>query len=370
MRKIISLICLLMPLTAAADELQLQENAPERYVVVKGDTLWDISAKFFKDPWKWPQIWGYNKDTIKDPHWIYPGDVVYLDPNTKTLHVGDSSATPPATAGTGTPDAADSAAIPAVDDVSGSSNTVAQKYMPRAKILPGTSDAIPTISLVTIGPFLKRPLVIDDDDLSSSPRLVGTQDHKELLGQGDVAYASNMPDNQGLRWQIYRPSITFIDPDTKEILGREVVYLGDAYVERFDDISTLTITKSVLEIEKGDYFAQAATGFSTNYLPRPPSTTINAKVISIYGGVEQAGQSAVITINKGRREGLEEGHVLALYIKGDVIKSGSLFKPNIQLPDVKNGLIFVFRVFEKVSYAVVMESKLPIKVLDRASTPD
>lgn len=370
MRKIISLICLLMPLTAVADELQLQENAPERYVVVKGDTLWDISAKFFKDPWKWPQIWGYNKDTIKDPHWIYPGDVVYLDPNTKTLHVGEAATPTSNSTETASPSVVDTAAIPSVDDVSGSSNTTPQKYFPKAKILPGRSDAIPSISLAVIGPFLKRPLVIDDGILATAPRLVGTQDHKELLGQGDIAYVSNLPSDQGLRWQIYRPGVTFIDPDTKEILGQEVVYLGDAYAERFDEISTLSITRSILEIEKGDYFAQAATGFSTNYLPRPPSSPINAKVISIYGGVEQAGQSAVITLNKGRREGLEEGHVLAIYIKGDVVKSGNLFKPNIQLPDVKNGLIFVFRVFEKVSYALVMESKLPIKVLDRASNPD
>jgi hypothetical protein len=361
MRKIISLICLLMPLTALADELQLQENAPERYVVVKGDTLWDISAKFFKDPWKWPQIWGYNKDTIKDPHWIYPGNVVYLDADSKTLHIGEPSSSSSAADGTTTP---------SVEEVVSSSSSETVKLSPKARLLPSSSEAIPAISLRVIGPFLQRPLVIEDGELDIAPRLVGTYEQRHLLGADDVAYASGMDANRGQRWQIYRPSVTFIDPDTKEVLGHEVVYLGDAVVDKFDEISTLRITKSVLEIHKGDYFAQTVTGFSSNYLPRAPSTNISASVISIYGGVHQAGQNNVITLNRGRRDGLENGHVLALYHKGDVIKNPGWFTPDTVLPDARYGLVFVFRVFEKVSYALVMESKVPIQLLDRASTPE
>jgi hypothetical protein len=366
MRKIISLICLLMPLTAAADDLQLQENAPERYVVVKGDTLWDISAKFFKDPWKWPQIWGYNKDTIKDPHWIYPGDVVYLDPNTKTLHVGEAPAPASETAAVTNP----SATVPDVDDVTASSGADAVKLLPKARVISGTSEAIPSISLKVIGPFLQRPLVIEDDELESAPRLVGTLEHKQLLGTDDIAYASDMPHDRGERWQVYRPSITFVDPETKEVLGHEVSYLGDAAVNKFGDITSLSITRAILEINKGDYFAQAATGFSSNYLPRSPSKSITARVISIYGGVQQAGQNAVVTLNKGQRDGLENGHVLALHKKGDTVKTQGLFTPNIELPDMRYGLLFVFRVFDKVSYALVMEAKFPVDILDRASTPD
>lgn len=378
MRKIISLICLLMPLMAAADELQLREDAPDKYVVVKGDTLWDISAKFFKSPWRWTEIWGLNKDTIKDPHWIYPGDVVYLDPNSKTLLVNQAPvaqtsdtavAAVPVQGGTEpAPTQADE--TPEVTEIPGSPNKGSVKYQPKIKVLPGTSAAIPTISLSTIGPFLKRPLVIEEDELDGAPRIIGTQGHKELLGEKDVAYISDMPKDQGKRWQIYRPTVSLIDPDTREILGNEVIYLGDAHVEKFDDVSTVNITRSVLEIQKGDYLAQTATGFSSNYLPRAPSFDITARVISIYGGVDQAGQSSVVTLNKGRRDGLEEGHVLAVYLKGDKVDSGSLFKRNIQLPDIRAGLIFVFRVFEKVSYAVVLESNLPIRVLDRASTPE
>ena len=358
MHKIISLICLLLPIAAYSDELQLQENAPDRYIVVKGDTLWDISAKFFTDPWKWPQIWGYNKDTIKDPHWIYPGDMVYLDHGTRTLKVGEP----------GVPETpTEAGAIPEVGDVTSAG---AVKLSPKARIVPGTSEAIPTISLKVIGPFLNRPLVMEDNELEGAPKLIGTFEHRELLSADDTAYVSDMPKDRGERWQIYRPSVTFVDPDTDEVLGHEVVYLGDAFVEKFDKISTLRISNSVLEIHKGDYFAQSAEGFSSNYLPHAPSTSITARVISIYGGVQQAGQNAVVTLNKGKRDGLESGHVLALYQKGETIRTKGWFTPDIELPDVRYGLLFVFRVFNKVSYALVMETKFPVKVMDRASTPE
>ena len=359
MRKIISLICLLLPIAVYADELKLQENAPDRYVVVKGDTLWDISSKFFKDPWKWPQIWGYNKETIMDPHWIYPGDVVYLDKSTHTLKVSE-----PEVASGATPAMAD------VHNETAIANSGAVKLEPKARVVDGRNQAIPTISLKDIGPFLARPLVIDDDELDKAPVIVGTYEQRQLLGVDDIAYAQGMPSDKGERWQIYRPDHTFKDPDTGEILGHEVYYLGDASVEKFGKLTTLRITNAVREISKGDYFAQATTGFTSNFTPHAPSKEINAKVISIYGGVVQAGQNAVVTLNKGSRDGLESGDVLALYQKGEVLPSHSLFKPDIVLPDVRYGLLFVFRVFDKVSYALVMQTRLPVELLDRASTPE
>jgi len=382
MRKIISLICLLLPIAVFADELQLQENAPDRYIVVKGDTLWDISAKFFKDPWKWPQIWGYNKDTIKDPHWIYPGNLVYLDKSTHTLKVEEAGVAAPATSGaeptaatdapaTGAPAeaaVAEGTEVPAVIESPNMAGAV--KYSPRIREIRGTSEAIPLISLRDIGPFLTRPLVIEDDELDAAPVLMGTYEQRQLLGTGDVAYARNMPADKGERWQIYREDRTFKDPDTGEVLGHEVFYLGDASVEKFGDITSLRVTNSVREIAKGDRFAQATTGFNSNYLPRAPKKDISAKVISVYGGVLQAGQNAVVTLNKGSRDGLENGHVLALFQKGEVLRSHNLFKRNEVLPDVRYGLVFVFRVFDKVSYALVMQTRLPVQILDRATNPD
>jgi len=360
MRKIISLICLLLPIAAYADELRLQENAPDRYVVVKGDTLWDISAKFFKDPWKWQQIWGYNKDSIKDPHWIYPGNVVFLDQSTHTLKVAEA----PASA------SLSGQVAPVVADKTAETSLNVVKLSPRAREIKGTSTAIPVISLKDVGAFLSRPLVVDDKELTGAPVLIGTYEQRQLLGTGDTAYAEGMPADKGESWQVYRPDRTFKDPDTGEILGHEVIFLGDAIVEKFDKLSTLKITNSILEIHKGDRFAQTTTGFAVNYEPHAPDKNISAKVISIYGGVLQAGQNAVVTLNKGKRDGLENGHVLALFQKGEVLKNPSLFKPDTKLPDVRYGLLFVFRVFDKVSYALVMQTRLPVQLLDRASTPE
>jgi hypothetical protein len=355
MRKIISLICLLLPILANADEVQIREDAPDRHIVVKGDTLWDISAKFFKDPWKWPDIWALNKQDIKDPHWIYPGNVVFLDRRSGTL-----STTPPSADSTST----------TVQTTDSAPDNGLEKFSPKVRVVGQNSEAIPAIPLSIIGSFLSRPLVVEEAELESAPTLVGTYEQRTLLSANDIAYAKGLPTDRGLQWQIYRPSVTFIDPDTNEELGREVIYLGDATAEKFGDPSTMHISKSVLEIRKGDYFAQAASGYSANFLPHAPSTNINAKIISIFGGVQQAGQRAVVTLNKGQRDGIEEGHVLGVYQKGEVIKTKGWFTPNVVLPDLRYGLVMVFRVFNKVSYALVMETKLPVQLLDRASTPE
>ena len=355
MRKIISLICLLLPTLALADVVQIREDAPDRHIVVKGDTLWDISAKFFKDPWKWPEIWVLNKQAIKDPHWIYPGNVIYLDRRSGTLTVDEPAPV------------SDSSAVTSTEPVTPSDVV---KLEPKVRVVSQNSEAIPVIPLNIISSYLSRPLVVESEELLSAPILIGTYEQRTLLSVNDLAYAKGMPADKGTQWQVYRPNITFVDPDTGEELGREVLYLGDASVEKFGDPSTLRVTNAILEINKGDHFAQAASGYSSNYLPHAPISNISSKVISIYGGVQQAGQHAVITINKGRRDGIEIGHVLGLYQKGEVIKTKGWFTPNIVLPDMRYGLVMVFRVFNKVSYALVMETKLPVQLLDSARTPE
>lgn len=369
MRKIISLICLLLPLAAFADQLEIRENAPDRYVVVKGDTLWDISAKFFKDPWKWPQIWGLNKQTIKDPHWIYPGNVVVLDRAAGTLHVTDGSM-PDASGAANTTASGDAPTAPDATPMANASGEDVIKWTPTARELRNSHDAIPAIPLKEIGPFLARPLVIEEDALDRAPTLVGTLEHRVLLGTDDIAYVRDLPKDKGTQWQLYRPGKTFKDPETDEVLGIEVSYLGDSIVESFGDPSTLRITRAIHEISKGDRFAQTTTGFASNYVPHAPDKMISAKIISIYGGVLQAGQNAILVLNKGQRDGLENGHVMALYQKGETLKSGGFFSgEKLQLPDVRYGLAFVFRVFNKVSYALVLETSLPVQLQDSARTP-
>jgi hypothetical protein len=364
MRKIISLICFLLPVLAFVAEpgafaaepenrpdirLDIRSDAPDRHIVVKGDTLWDISGKFFKDPWKWPHIWGMNKDSIKDPHWIYPGDVIFLDRSSGTLRIGQPAA---------------SGDMTAASSVSDTGNNV--KLSPKVRENPSSHDAIPSIPANAIAPFLTQPLVIEAGQLKDAPALIGAREERVILGNDDTGFAKGLPSDKGDQWQIYRPGKTFIDPDTNEVLGIEAIYLGNAEVTHFADVSTVAITHSVQEIYAGDRLVLPSVEEVNTYLPRAPESNISARVISIYGGVSQGGQNSVITLNKGARNGLASGHVLALYHKGEVVKNED---KQYTLPDERYGLVFVFRVFDKVSYALVMQTRLPVQLLDRANTP-
>ena len=351
---IISLICCLLPAFAIADTVKIRADAPDRHIVVKGDTLWDISAKFFNDPWQWPQIWGINKDTIADPHWIYPGEVIVLDRARGTLRVGEASAET-------------SGSIESTqkgERVNRPTASDSTRLSPRVRVLASEHSAIPSIPGSDIAPFLTRPLIIEENGLAGGPTIVGTYEQRVLLGKDDIAYVRDLPQDKGLVWQIYRPGKKLVDPDTREVLGYEANYLGEAEVQKFDSVSTLKITNVIQEINKGDYLTYSSEDVASNYLPRAPESKIAARVISIYGGVSQAGQYSIITLNKGRRDGLENGHVLALYSKGERLK-----KEKVTLPDVRYGLIFVFRTFEKVAYALVMQTRLPVQVLDSALSP-
>ncbi|HEY3327848.1 MAG TPA: LysM peptidoglycan-binding domain-containing protein, partial [Novimethylophilus sp.] len=220
-KRIITLLLLCSTVSlACADELQLQANHPERYVVVKGDTLWGISAKFLKDPWRWPQIWKMNREQIKNPHWIYPGDVVVLDtsngqPELRLLR----------------------------ETVTLEPGVIAE---------PLEQAAIPAISPSVISPFLSQPLVIETKQLEESPEIVAAPDGRLVLGAGYRAYVSAINEGDGMTWQIYRPGEALVDPETKQTLGHEAVYLGDAKVVRYGEPATVAITRSKEEITVKD----------------------------------------------------------------------------------------------------------------------
>lgn len=351
MRKIISLICFLLPAVTFAAEAQLRDTAPEQHVVVKGDTLWDIANRFFSDPWQWPQIWGMNKDTIQDPHWIYPGDVVRLDRRSGSLRV----------------DAEQSAG-----------STI--KLSPHIHSSQGQRLAIPAVPRGDIAPFLKYPLVIGENDLVNAPLLVATLDRRVVVGDDDIVYVQGLNEAQGTRWQIYRPGKALVDPDTKQVLGYEAIYLGEAQVEQFGAPSTVRIVHAAQEIKKGDRLVAKTAAQSDNFIPRAPSAQLVSQIISIHGGAELAGQHSVITLNKGALDGLEAGHVLALTRHGEALhnddqalcETGDVAckkGQDIALPDQHYGLAFIFRTFERVAYALVMETRFPVELLDTAQTP-
>lgn len=361
-KTIISLLLLAtawLPGIAAADELVLAENAPDRYVVVKGDTLWGISGRFLRDPWRWPDIWGLNKEEIRNPHWIYPGDVVYLDFSGATPRLrreGDSA---------GRDDSG-------VGGAGGDWELITTKLSPTMRRLPLDGDAIASIPMSAIGAFLSKPLVVGEQELEAAPILVAAQEGRVILSKGDTVFAKGVLWEEGPQWSVFRPGREMIDPDTKELLGVEAVHLGEAQVNDFGEVSTLSITDTVLEIAPGDRLVKTVPTENVNFIPRAPSGDISGKVIlSSVNSVSEIGPKSVVVLNRGGREGLEPGHVLALYRDRPMVKPAGASKPGelIALPRERYGLVFVFRVFEKVSYALVMDTTRPVNLNDVVQTP-
>ena len=328
-------------LSSAAD-IALQDHHPDHYVVVKGDTLWGIAGKFLKEPWRWPEIWNMNKEQVKNPHLIHPGDMIVLDKR------GDT---------------------PELRLVTGLETV---KLSPRVRIEPAATSAIPSIPPTAIGPFLSKPLVIEEGALEKAPYIIGTEESRVVLGAGNSAYVQSIKEGGALRWHIYRPGKALVDPETEATLGYEAVYLGDAAVAHYGEPATVAIVKSVQEINIGDHLVEAKEEAVSPYVPHAPEKAVNGRIISAYEGVAEVGKGAIVTLNKGSRDGLEIGHVLALYRHGRNVPSAghdNVSPESVKLPDERYGLVFVFRVFDKLSYALVMQSARPVQMLDDVRTP-
>jgi hypothetical protein len=344
MKKPILALILIFGLSSlsAATEIALQDRHPDRYVVVKGDTLWGIAGKFLKQPWRWPEIWKMNKQQIKNPHWIYPGDMIVLDM---------------------------SSGSPELRLVKGLETI---KLSPRVRVEPAETGAIPSIPLAAIGPFLSKPLVIAEGELEKAPYIIGTEESRVILGAGNSAYVQSIIEGGALNWHIYRPGKALVDPDSNETLGYEAVYLGDARISNFGAPATIDITKSSQEINIGDRLVEMKEEATSAYVPHAPEKSIFGRIVSAYGGVAEVGKGSIVTLNKGSQNGLEIGHVLALYRHGRNIAPGAhddISPETIKLPDERYGLVFVFRVFDKLSYALVMQSERPVHILDDVRTP-
>lgn len=357
-KSIISLLLLAaacLPGIGAADEVQLAENAPDRYVVVKGDTLWGISGRFLKDPWRWPDVWGLNKDEIKNPHWIYPGDVVILDFTGMTPRLRRDGGAAGGGAGQ-----------------DGEWSLVTTKLSPSIRKQELAAMAIPMVSMKTIGPFLTQTLVVGERELEGAPILVASQENRVVLSAGDIAFTKGIVWEDGSEWNVFRPGRTLVDPETREVLGREAVHLGDARISEFGEVSTVAITKAVQEIAPGDRLVKTPPFSALPFVPRAPGAKINARIIaSSDNSVSEVGPQSIVIINRGAREGMEVGHVLALYRdRPSVTPAGSANKADlVKLPQERYGVVLIFRVFEKVSYALVMNTTRPVNILDVARTP-
>jgi len=350
MRKSIIALALsgFLAMQATADEIQLQDNHPDRYVVVKGDTLWDISGKFLTQPWRWPELWNMNRAQIKNPDLIYPGDVMVLD----------NSGTSPQLR-----------LIKNAKYAPGGKTVV--KLSPAIRI-EARSTAIPAIPTADIQPFLSQPLVIEENGLDGAATIVALEEGRAAVGAGDVIYVDRLNPAISDLWQVFRRGAALIDPDTKVTLGYEAIYLGDGKVSAGGTPATVQLLNSSQEIIIGDKLLPMPRESNLNYVPHAPDKQINARIISVYGGaaISESGRNSIVSINKGQSDGLEAGHVLALYRHGASVKSADAEKDStIKLPDERYGLAFVFRTFSRVSYALIINSSRAVHISDNAQTP-
>jgi LysM repeat protein len=343
----------------------LSPNAPDSHTVKRGDTLWDISKLFLKSPWRWPQLWGMNLDQIRNPHLIYPGQVLVLDKSGGRARLRMANGELP----TGT-----------------------VKLSPRARAEDAGDSAIPTIPLNLIAPFLNEAVVFNADELANAPRIVAAPESRVMMGRGDRAYVRG--ELGGIAdWSLFRQAIPLLDPTTQEVLGYEARFVGNATYVREGSSAVVADAKGIdtlfgrsttrvavpatfeilnvkEEVGVGDRLAVTPTRDFSSFSPRAPSSATSGQVVKVYGDALIAGQNQVVAINRGARDGIERGHVLAVLRDGEHVLDRTNARPEeIKLPDERHGLMFVFRTFERVSYALLLQVQQPVQAGDRFTQP-
>lgn len=335
---------------------ELAPNAPDSYTVKRRDTLWDISKLFLKSPWRWPELWGMNLQQIKNPHLIFPGQILYLDKSggKARLRVAQQ-----------------------VGTTVGPNGTV--KLTPRVRE-GSLDDAITTVPVHLLESFFNEAVIFDSsEELLRAPRVVATQEGRVMLSRGETAYVRG--DIGGRRdWRLFREPKPLRDPTTHEVLGYEAAYVGTLELQR-EGLegtgadgqpvvipSTFMVTSIRQEATTGDRLAPVPPREFDNLVPHAPKQDIGGQIVSIYGESLSAGQNQIVTLNRGSAEGLERGHVLALWRDGVKTKDQTTGQV-IKLPDERHGLLFVFRVFDHMSYALILNVQEPVKPGDRFTQP-
>jgi hypothetical protein len=348
---------------------ELSPNAPDQYTVKRGDTLWGISGLFLRSPWRWPELWGMNLNEIRNPHLIYPGQQLFLDKSSGRAILRSRAG-------------------------DGGLQTV--KVSPRTRYESLADAAIPAIPSNIIEPFLSEALLVDEAQFLQAPRIVATATtERVLLARGDRAYARaaregdlSTAKDAPQEFRVYRNATPLKDPNNGQVLAYEAAYLGKAELVRAEAIrdgtdkdgkaikeivpATIDITANKEEMRAGDRLAPEPKREFMSYVPRAPQTPVEGgRIMSIYGSaVVNAAQNMVVTINRGKEAGLEPGHVMAILKDGATVQDTTLpSKPLIKLPDERNGLLMVFKTYDKVSYALVLQITDAVRVGDRLANP-
>ena len=345
---LIAWICLGLFNTALGDEIVLKDQHPTNYVIKRGDTLWDIASRFLRDPWRWPDIW-YVNPQIHNPHLIYPGDEVVL-----TFKDG----------------------VPRLELRRGNSDGLRViKLSPEVR-REQLRRPIPTIPIDAIQQFLSRPRVMTSSELDAAPYIVSSQDEHLIAGVGDKIYVKGIIPSETKRYTIVRSSQEYRNSKQEggKVLGKEALHVGDALVTQFGSVASLEVTGSSREVLVGDRLVPAlAEELDYSFMPHAPENQVRGQIIAVVDGVSRIGQYQVVVINRGASQGIEKGHVLAIYQTGTKVRNQvqkQMFgTSSVVLPDEKTGYLMVFRAFEKVSYAIIMKATRDMRVYDMVVNP-
>ena len=315
---------------------ELRSDHPERYTVVKGDTLWDISGRFLNNPWYWPEIWHVNPQ-VKNPHLIYPGDrlaLVYIDGKPRVTKVASSDVV---------------------------------KLSPQIRS-EAIDTPIPAIPLDAISSFLTDTRIVTPAELNDAPYVLEGEDGRIITGAGDRVYARG--DKPADKVGIFRRTKEFVDPESGEFLGLEARSIGAGNVTAENgDVLTLRLTKSNQEIRIGDRLLTSVNRpISTSFVPSSPEQDVDGQMIAVDGGVSQIGQFDVVTINRGERDGLAPGNVMAVLKSGNMVRD-PVTGETIELPSERAGLMMIFQAYEKMSYGLVLQATRPLSVGDKVTNP-
>lgn len=346
---------------------ELAPSAPDVYVVKRGDTLWAISGLYLRKPWRWPELWGMNMQSIANPHLIFPGQTLYLDRTGGFARLRSGLPGQP-------------------EEV---------RISPRTRSDSLADTALPTLQPHLIEPFLVEPQVVDADTLERAPRIVATVDDRVLMAPGDRVYARGdmtkpleIAPGEPRYFGIYRNAVALKDPVTSEILGYEAQFVGKGELVRGESLedtpnakggftteyvpATVDIMSTREEVRANDRLLPTPARGFLSYVPRAPEQPVSARVVSIYGGsaFANAAQNQVVAINMGQQDGIESGHVLQLLTGGQRIKDTTdEAKQMIRLPSEKNGMAMVFRTFDRVSYALILSVRNQVRVGDTLVNP-
>lgn len=338
-------VSVLLSVSVWAEEVQIRDDRPDSYRVSEGDTLWDISGKFLENPWMWPEIWQVNPQ-IDNPHLIYPGDVITLVYMDGKPRLAIERGTPTTKLSPGT-----------------------EKLSPKIRYQP-VAAAIPAIPLDAIDAFLTGSRIVTPKEYTDAPYVLAGEDGRLVTGAGDFLYARGEIDANVPIYGIYRKGKSFADPVTGEFLGYQALDVGSVKVAAINgDIATMDITRTSQEILIEDRLLPSADrAVESTFYPKAPAEEISGVIMTVEGGVTQVGRMNVVAINRGSRESLRAGDILAILKDGLVVQDRITGKP-VKLPDERAGLLMVFRTYEKMSFGIVLDAKRPLAINDKVVNP-